>query len=109
MSQNNICLQCGEELKYKDEEYGVSLAHLKNIKLDLKEIPEEKRTGYLISVLAQRTEGTIDVITEYVNHKMKRCTPKKRDCPKCGVTLKTWRAKLCLECGEEFESLFLQK
>ena len=109
MSNDNICLRCGEELNHKGDEYGVTLAHISNLKSLVAKIPEEERTEYLISFLLEKTDEDIDKITEYVIHRMNRCTLKTRDCPKCGNRLKTWRAKLCLECGVEFEPLYYRK
>jgi len=93
-------------LNYKADEYGVTLAHLTNLKSSVSKVPEDEKTEYLISFLLEKTNGNIDVITEYVIHRMNRCTIKTRDCPECDNRLKTWRAKLCLECGAEFESLY---
>ena len=109
MSNDNICLRCGEELNYKTDEYGVTLAHLTNLKSLVATVPEDEKTQYFISFLLEKTNGNIGVITEYVTHRMNRCTLKTRDCPKCGNRLKTWRAKLCLECGAKFEPLYDRK
>ena len=109
MTKGNICLRCGDELSYKADEYGVTLVHIMKLNSSIGKIPENDKKQYIISFLLEQTNGNINVITEYVTHKMGWCTLKTRDCPECGNTLKTWRAKLCLECGAEFEPLYDRK
>jgi predicted RNA-binding Zn-ribbon protein involved in translation (DUF1610 family) len=36
-----------------------------------------------------------------------KCPTKVRNCPECGVKLKTWRASLCTKCGAKFESTYI--
>ena len=45
-----------------------------------------------------------EIATSWAEHGMfEFCTEKTRDCPGCGCRLKTWQAKLCIKCGENFE------
>ena len=104
---DNICLRCSETLKFTSDEYGITLPHLSKMKSAWgKNSEEERTTEWLISFLQKESGVDIDIVTEYVTHKMNRCVKKERNCPDCGMKLKTWRAKLCLECGAEFEPLY---
>lgn len=39
------------------------------------------------------------IAQEFVDHKMGlRCIKSEPPCPKCGKSLKTWHARLCLNC-----------
>ena len=105
LRKSNVCLRCGEKLKFKNDEYGITLKHIMGAKTEIGPISENERTDYLISFFMKRTNKSTELVTEYVTHRMNRCILKERDCPECRNTLKTWRAKLCLECGAEFEPL----
>lgn len=109
MNRDRICLRCGEELKFKTEGYGVDLHHIMKLNSSVSVIPDEQRADYIKSFLLKQTNSSEEVITEYVMHYMGLCAVKQRNCPECGFTLKTWRAKLCFECGAEFEPWLLHE
>jgi predicted amidophosphoribosyltransferase len=108
-ARNEICLKCGEELKYTSESIAVPcLARAKKRWGSLEKA--SRTTNSLIEILVEESGVSIDAVTEYVNHAMGHgCKKKIRNCPACGNQLRTWRAKMCLECGAEFEPLFPNK
>ena len=86
------CMRCGEKVF----EGGVKLTNLYKLDLSSKE-------NYIKSIMSLEDVSS-EVATSWAEHGMfEQCKEKKRKCPECNSELKTWRAKLCLSCGENFK------
>jgi len=87
------CKRCGEKV-YKQ---GMTLPNI--MKVDKNSIDN------CIQDLMRLEGVTLEIATDWAVHYMyKTCIEKKRNCPECNSELKTWRAKMCLSCGANFES-----
>ena len=87
-----ICSRCGE----KAYEQGMALMSVMNV--------DRNNIDNCIQDLMSLEGVSKEVATDWAVHYMyKTCKEKKRNCPECNLELKTWRAKMCLSCGAEFE------
>lgn len=99
------CHKCDQKLKHCD--FNIALPDLVRMNSRWGKLPRSERNiENLIKIGIDESGGSREEVEEYVKHYMGHNCPKKtRDCPECGKQLKTWRAKMCLECGAEFKPL----
>ena len=88
-TEKTICDTCGEVVYQR-------AMHVENIhKYNL-----GTKDEYIKSI-SELENVTIEVATSWAEHGLyKKCTEKKAYCHNCNNLLKTWRAKICLKCGE---------
>ncbi|GAB1263814.1 hypothetical protein NBRC116492_06230 [Aurantivibrio infirmus] len=87
-----ICDRCGE------------LIHRKSFSLkNLHKYDTSSKQAYINSLikLENVSEEVAISIAEHGLYEL--CVLKTRSCPVCNSQLKTWRAKMCLNCSAEFE------
>jgi hypothetical protein len=92
VASRTICDRCGQEVYQRD-------LHIQN----LGQLDTSSKGAYVKSLI--ELEGvTEEVAISWAEHGLfLLCEKAVRNCPKCSAELKTWRAKLCLSCGAEFE------
>lgn len=104
----NICKCCGIELKH---DFSFKLRTLMHVQSQWGKLEEKGRTTVrLVNIFIKETGGSREEVQEYVDHQMgHKCAEKIRNCPKCDKRLRSWRAKMCLECGATFTRLMSHK
>lgn len=87
-----ICDRCGQSVYKRD----LSLE-------DLRQVKTSDMHSFIDSLVTNKGIPK-EVAISWAEHGLYRtCNEAKRNCLKCDNQLKTWRAKLCLECGTTFE------
>jgi len=91
--KKEICDRCGE------------LAYRRSINItNLHKYDTSSKTAYINS-LSKLENVSLEIAKSWAEHGLfESCLLKKRNCPACKFELKTWQAKMCLNCGSEFEA-----
>lgn len=95
VTEKSTCLRCGNEVYRR----AIHIENLSNYDLSSKQ-------AYIKSLMKYESVSE-EVATSWAEHGLyELCEEKIRHCPSCQHQLKTWRAKLCLNCGAQFESWY---
>jgi hypothetical protein len=87
-----ICDRCGKEVYRRH-------IHFKNIF----KFNTDSKDDFINSVSIMKSVS-LEVSESWANHGLyELCKEGQRMCPHCGEKLKTWKAKLCLKCGNTFQ------
>src|SRR5262245_9684094 len=88
-----VCDTCGQEVFRRS-------IHIENLnRFDL-----SSKEAWIRSVMALESVSE-EVAISWAEHGLyQACQLATRNCPACSAQLRTWRAKLCVSCGAEFEA-----
>jgi uncharacterized membrane protein YhaH (DUF805 family) len=100
-SEKKVCKRCGLLVS---ENTKVTLPNLLKLQIYVRNggkmfSPEGSLLPECVKVISEAANISNELAAEYILHEMGNCQKTYPPCPSCGLPLKNWHSKLCLNCN----------